>query len=195
MRTYQILVIIAVLFTLVFGGLFGWQFFAGRKLARELAEKTDRVTEAKEAKVKSQKLQAEVISMHAEMTGIEEKIPQDEMLSFGLIRRITLVAARYGFRQVEFSAPQEPAAAKTFGAGAVPKQAPKSGLEVKSVFLQMSCEGEYTKLIDFLRAVSELDRLVLVNQLTIQRLPGSIPRQSLVIEFITYTFASASEHT
>jgi|GEM_PF-2972406 Tfp pilus assembly protein PilO len=190
MKSFKQILIIAGLFFLVFGVLFFMEFRKNSNLKAELETKTARIVEAKEAKSKTEKLQSEISELHNIMVRIEEKIPQDEGIPLDLMRKISLLADNLGFKKIEYQYLAKSGGITQVKVSAGNDLVPSAGSEAKPLRIAMSFECQFTKLAVFLRNISKLERLVLLEKLTVARVPEINPRQRVSLELTTYTFVN-----
>lgn len=69
-----------------------------------------------------------------------------------------------------------------------PALSSESSLQVKPLSIKMTFECEFPRLISFLKEISELERLVSIEQIKIERSEKILPRQKVTLKLVAYTF-------
>lgn len=204
-----------LLFSILF---FIFEFRENVRLKKELAEKTQKVREIKEAKEEVDSLQKEIIGLKLEAVQIERKIPYNEDQPLKLIRKLILLGSKRDLKNLEIfpgegekeGPAQAPGSPDSGGMGMAPPsgvgEAPEStspsqagqpsqsplssttNLEVKPLAIKMTFECEFSHLVSFLREILNLERLVSVEEIKIERSEKILPYQKVTLKLVTYTF-------
>lgn len=161
------------------------------RLARELALKKSEHKEARSAGKRLKALQKQVQDLEQKEKTIGIRVPAHEKLPFILIRTLTAIAGEAGLKKPAFridetdetqaqQITQQDAPAVQGDTGALPGPKP--------IKLQMSFEATYQQALSFLEKINNLERVVKVEQIKIERKKEILPCQKVSLQLVTYTF-------
>lgn len=182
MKGFKIIIAFLMVVTLAMGVFFVLEIVKNRALKSQANEMTQKLKMVKNSQKEYNKLKNEIDQLEQGIASVNKRIPQNERIPFRLIKGLTLLANQEGLRNFDFSYNNEYVTnpAKFSDSG--------QDLAVVPIFVVMNCEGSFKRLISFLRRVVELDRVVSVTNIEVDRDEKILPRQRIKIELITYTF-------
>lgn len=199
--------IIALLFA-----CFWWQLRTHISLKQELNKKGEAFKEAKSASRRLKKLQRQIQELEEREKTINKKVPRNEKQPLGLVRALTSIAGEIGLRNAVFTIKEPKKAAHTEqeimtmaeqqeslyeGASLPPEIQPAFSEEQSAgpppagpnaLKLEMSFEGTYAQVLSFLKRVGGLERVVAVEEITMERRKEILPYQKVVLGLVAYTF-------
>ena len=112
-----------------------------------------------------------------------KRVAVNDLQPLELIKTITGLASQTGLRKINFDLKSGGLAGSDAKKPPVPKQFGPS-----AVVFQMKTEASFTQLLEFLKGLNELERIVTVEKIEISRQTEILPYQSLVMELATYSF-------
>ncbi len=186
MKNNYILIIILGICVLAMG-LFGFLWFNQNKAVADLQSQflqaEDELNNARK-KQASRTGDGETRAKEDERV-ITAAIPYNEREPFAFIKGLTQIAAAVNIKNIKFTAstPQK-AGARAAAAGA-------SGVTsegVYSISIQMSAEGEFYQLVNFLKALNMLERVVTVDSVKVERDDKILPCQRITLNLKVYTY-------
>lgn len=174
-----------------------WQFNTTVILRRTLAEKKKEIKETRTASRRLEKLAEQSQNLKQKEEASYKKIPVNEKQPLGLIKALMRLGGEIGLKEMSFSIKDvslgnqantgsETGAIPSEGAGQSGSEKPRP--KPKPVYIQMECEGTFSHLLTFLERLLNLERLVSVEQITIERKEKILPYQQISLEVVTYTY-------
>lgn len=130
---------------------------------------------------------------------INKKAPRGEKYPLELIKTFTMIGGETGLKKTVFSIKEEKNKAQdtlTTSSGYIEgsrtghaptrSEPPKTGLT--PIEFEMKFEAVYPQLLSFLQKLMQVERLVTVNQIKIERKKELLPYQQITLQLTTYTF-------
>jgi Tfp pilus assembly protein PilO len=175
-RAVHIIIIILVIAS---AGVFAWQLKTNTGLRKELDKKEKELEKSEKASRRLADLSKKSHLLSNELNLFEKKVPKGQQQPLDLIKTITDVGNRIGLRNAVFHV-------KT--ASVLEDPLPVTlGQDADSLFFEMVFEGTFSQTLDFLKAISELERLVSVEKMQIERGEDILPRQKVILNLVAYT--------
>lgn len=190
MKNFLRILIIAAIFSILFGSFFAYEFYRNASLKEELMTKTEQVAEARQVKTKTEQLQEEVKALEKDLAVIDKQIPCDEPFPFGIVKTLLGVGESLGLKNINFSFTDN--TGETFPINASFAKSggsiPADSLEAAAKHIRMDFECPFAQLVSFVSKLSKLDRLVLVENVDISRSEDIIPNQKICLDVVAYSF-------
>jgi Tfp pilus assembly protein PilO len=112
-------------------------------------------------------------------------IPYNEREPFTFIKSLTRLASQGNIKNIQFNASApEKAGARVAAAGGATSEG------VYSISIQMNAEGEFYQLVNFLKKIGALDRIVAVDSVQVVRDEKILPCQKISLKIKVYTYLS-----
>ena len=181
MKSLKIIIAIVWILFLGMAALIFFEVRRGDSLRQEVAAVTKRIDDAEKARPKLAILAKDIDDLEVDLSKINLKIPDNEKVPLELIKRLTVLANKSRLKKIEFSY------GDNASSGALQKTTAE-GLRVDTSIINLSCEAEYPRLMAFLKQVSEMDRILYVDEIKISRVKETNPRQRIAIKLLGYTF-------
>ncbi len=202
-------VIIVILGVLL---LFLWQLKMNVDLKQELSVKKQDFKDAKAASKHLKGLEAQTVVLKLKRAALYKRIPLAEEEPFSLIKAIMRLGGEVGLQNISLGLKRKTfsnQAGAVSGAGGLSEQmqdeaggvqqsysVDQSGTqvfsssteEIKEIYLDVNCEGDINQLLIFLGKLMNMERLVKVDGIKIERKKEILPYQKISLEIVTYTF-------
>ncbi len=154
-------------------------------LNKELSAKKAELREAQAASRRMEDLEKKGQELKQEENKMKKQVAVGDTQPLGLIKTITGLASKTGLRKIRFelktdsanASKDKPSLLLSAGAGPVP------------VYFQMKFDASFTQMLEFLKILNGLERIVTVERIEIERKTEIIPYQSVILDLITYSFA------
>ncbi|MBU1997977.1 MAG: hypothetical protein ABIG46_03215 [Candidatus Omnitrophota bacterium] len=213
----SVLIVTLVIVALILGlAIFSsWKYKDNANLRLVLKGKKEELkkTEATSRKVEELKKQSQELKRSEEK--IYTMVPVGQEKPFKLIKEISLLAASLGLKSLEFNLPSENGqdenkdvslGGSVNSAGSSQPQGHAPGADVslgganpnprvnlskdapKPIVIEMSCQATLDVLVNFLNKVGNLERLVNIQKMVIERDGEILPFQKISLELITYYY-------
>jgi Tfp pilus assembly protein PilO len=171
--------IIIIVFIIASAGVFAWQFKTNVALRSEFDKKEKELEKAQKANRRLESLSKKSQQLGNELNLLDKRIPKGQQQPLDLIKAITETATRIGLRKPVFNIK---------AASSLEDPSPITlGQDANSLFFEMVFEGTFSQTLDFLKAISELERLVSVEKMQIERGEHILPRQKVTLNLVAYT--------
>ena len=190
------IIIIAVILSAVSWG----QFKINAALNTELVKKKEEYKKAKSAGNRLEKLKEQIQGLADQEESLIRMAPLDEKQPFGLIRIISGLAGETDLKNIVFSIKGPKDLSADSAAEQVPsaneqQEADMSGqlpadvqAGIKPINIEINFEGTFAQSRAFLKKLLNIGRLVVVEQINIERSPEILPYQKVSLELVAYTF-------
>jgi len=162
--------------------IFLWQFRTNSTLRRDLSAKKKAVKQVQQANRRFEELKKQSGELKQEEELLDKRLPVGEKQPMGLIRQITLLAREKGLGKINFRIKS----ASALQEGTNP--AVDSGKDLIPLYFEMSFETTFPQLLEFLKELADLERVITVEKLVIIREEGILPKQKINLSLVTYTF-------
>jgi len=170
------------LFVILLVVVFLWQFRVNLLLRRNLSEKKTEVEEAQydSRRFKELKKQSDELKLKEEL--LDKRLPVGEKQPMGLIKKITLLAKARGLEKINFELKSESALEE--------KTKPAVNLEKNLIplYFEMKFETTFPRLLEFLKELTNLERIITVEKLDIKREKEILPNQKITLDLVAYVF-------
>jgi Tfp pilus assembly protein PilO len=171
--------IIITIFVVASVGAFAWQLKTNTGLRTEFDKKEKDLEKARKASRHLESLSKKSQQLGNELNLLNKRVPKGQQQPLDLIKTITEAANRIGLRNPVFNV-------KT--ASSLVDPSPVAlGQDAESLFFEMVFEGTFSQTLDFLKTLSELERLVSVEKMQIERGEDILPRQKVTLNLVAYT--------
>ncbi|MFH1771700.1 MAG: hypothetical protein ABH872_02695 [Candidatus Omnitrophota bacterium] len=218
MEGTRFLKLLIVIFFLSFFYFFLAQLKVNTNLKKELRQASQKINNAKEARQELDKLKTEIAAIEETAGRIEERIPTNEDKPLKLIREITHLGSRLGARNMEFIFENETNAQPSMdslkqnnnnslyqdgsyassgseyaesASSRFPSEAINGAQQrIRPILIKINFESQYHALVNFVKELLKTQRLVFIEYVNIERMPGAYPRQKVSMTLVTYTFVS-----
>lgn len=192
--------------------LFLWQLKMNVALRQELSMKKQDFKDAKAASKHLKALEAQAVDLKLKSAALHKRVPLAEEEPFSLIKTIMRLGGEVGLQDISLGLKKKTSGvegAAASGAGGLPGEAqgedggaqqnyppdqsatqvnPSAPGEIREVYLDVNCEGNIQQLLIFLEKLMNLERLVKVDGIKIEREKEILPYQKISLEIVTYTF-------
>lgn len=206
--------LIVILF-LVFS-LYMWVQHKNIFLKKDLKEARQLLTESEHASRHLEKLEKQSNEILKKEAFIQRKMPVNEIQPLGLMKTIILLCSElglknYSLKQIEKLAPVSQAGMyarqdvsdyqKQDTYNEMPKdvtgqedalgeqQAIVVSNGIRTIFLELNFQGTYQQLLDFLKRLNGIERIVSVEGLNIERKKELLPYQKIQLILAAYTYS------
>jgi Tfp pilus assembly protein PilO len=170
-KTRLVFGLILVILLALVAALFLMQTRIVRRLNNKLADLRSRVQQREQMQSNIDKF---IQELEEKKRFFFQKVSTDEKEPLELIKQLTLLAQEHGLKSIEF---------------AVQKRQSEEGNIYRLPFI-MNMEGEFRQLLLFLEAISNLEKLVTIDGIKIERKEEILPRQEITLRLATYTLLS-----
>jgi len=144
-------------------------------------QKKQELEEAQAASRRLEALERQSQELKQKENTLYNRIPLGEKQPFGLIKKLINLGGQIGLREMNISLKEKEESQigqASAGAPAGPK----------AVHLQMNVVGTFRQLLDFLKKIYQLERVVNVSLIEVKRSEKLLPYQKISLELIVYTF-------
>jgi hypothetical protein len=176
---------------LIFAVLFGIEFKKNRHLVKERRESLEEIGKADSSKKRLITLERELSLLHKELKFIDKKIPQDEKEPLEFLKRLSILGEAIGLRNLEFTYQKENSSPKSTETSS--SSYTVSSSNTQPIYIEATFECEYPRLIYLLEKIYKLERLVIVERVSIERNKDILPRQKVNLRLIIYTFLNQTK--
>lgn len=188
MRKQMLQVTIGIIIgsTVVLAAVFLWQLNTKIRLKADL-ERTK-----KESK-QTQKDMRRFVELRKDPSGLEEraaayarKIPLYETVPAGLMRQLLESGTAAGIKDIRFDHELNSALSDDQAKRKIDFIAAYAGPKIELEYFIMHCRASFQNLYAFLRRLYAIDRLVMLESLTVERRNDAVPEQAVSMVLITY---------
>lgn len=164
-----------------------WQLRANLILRRNFSAQKKEVKEMQQAnrRFKELKKQSDELKLKEEL--LDKRLPIGEKQPMGLIRKITLLAKARGLEKINFEL--RPQSALEEGT----KSAVNLEKNLIPLYFEIKFETTFPRLLEFLKELTNLERIITVEKLDIKREEGILPNQKITLSLVTYTFQTGDK--
>lgn len=199
----------------ILSSFYTWQFRMGITLKEDLASKKKEFRRAEAASKHLKDLERQISDIKQKEEMLFRRVPINEKEPLGLIRSLIRLGGQAGLKGITVSlkdkalpaqgvasqsrrgaaqgaegAPADEASAESITPAEAPAEdaspAPQAG--PAPIYLQMEFEGSFPQLLSFLDKLMNLERIVKVEGMRVQRKKDIIPYQKVSMDLVTYTF-------
>jgi Tfp pilus assembly protein PilO len=199
----------------ILSSFFVWQFRLNINMREDLAVKKKEFRHAEAASKHLRDLEKKINDIKQKEEMLFRRVPVNEKEPLSLIRALIRLGGKTGLRGITINlkdktllvqgealqrrrgavqpaegasdeAPAEQAAAPSEAAAQETAIAPQSG--PSPVYLQMEFEGSFPQLLSFLDKLMNLERIVKIEGMSVQRKKEILPYQKVSLDLVTYTF-------
>jgi Tfp pilus assembly protein PilO len=185
--------------------LFFYQFKKNFFLHKMLEEKKLELKNSEAASRHLEQLENQSVTLKDREAMLNRKIPVNEARPLSLVRELIGIGGKVGFRNVSFDLAGENNEMQMMESsgneglqGGMLRAKPVTSSEVqssgaggsapKAIKLEMNFEGTFSQLLIFLEKLKSLERIIMVNQISIERKEDIMPYQMISLRLVTYTF-------
>jgi Tfp pilus assembly protein PilO len=165
--------------------LFILQLQSNQKLKKELKEKNEEFSEARNASKKMEGLEKKSQELKQKEVKMKKRVVVGDTQPLGLIKVITGSAGKMGLRKISFELKQPSALVSKDGKVSPP---PPPGSGPVPVYFQMKFVSTFSQALEFIKDLSGLERIVSVDKIEISRETEALPYQSVVLDLVTYYY-------
>lgn len=174
----------ALLTTLV--SLFFWKLHSNSQLKQHLEVKKGELRELRSLGRRT----GEPEQRRREL--LNKMVPAGESQPLTLIKTLIHIGGEMGLKNAVFSikeAKKQPdlSIGQTFGAPRQPTAGPQ--LMPRPLDIEINFEAAYLQILGFLKKLADLERVVAVKDILIERKKEILPRQKVTLELAAYTFS------
>jgi len=173
---WVLLCILIILFIFIFS----WQLKTNSALRRDFTKKRKELKAVQSSGRRLEQLEKQSQELGQKKEAQELRVSAAEKEPLGLIKTITRLGSKKGFRRTSFKLRSSSVLADQSVSG------PGAGLS--PLYFAMVCEGTYPQLLEFLKELTSLERVVAVEKIEVKRGKDILPYQQITISFVTYTF-------
>lgn len=195
------LVIALGLLTTIF--FFLWQFNLKNNLRNQLEQKTEELKKAKAQGPRLKELEREYPELKQKNNELYKRIVLAEKEPLGLIKNLINIGGSIGFREITFDIKRESndqdntksidqatfIQGSSQAASATAQPSPSTTENgINPIYLAMNCQGTFSQLLVFLEKLKNLERIVNVESMSIERQEKILPYQEITLDLVTYAF-------
>jgi hypothetical protein len=155
-----------------------------QKLNKELKEKKEEFSEAQNASRKMAELEKKSQELKQKEVKMKKRVTVADSQPLGLIKAIAGSAGKMGLRKVSFEMNQS--SSLTSKDGKAPPVPPQSG--PNPVYFKMKFDSTFNQALKFIKELGEMERIVSVDKIEINRGTDNLPYQSVTLALVTYYF-------
>jgi Tfp pilus assembly protein PilO len=163
-------------------------------LKKEYIDKNQELQKAQYAQAHLKELQAQLRQKEEEAKKLNRRIPENEKAPLALMKRIISSASQFEVRNMEFSLKkaqgEQGSMAKGMGIGEI-TSSDSLETKVQPLSFKLTFECTFSNLILFLDWLSDLERLVSIENIKIEREDKILPRQKITLQLVVYTLLSS----
>ena len=179
--------------------LFIWLFRANFNLRERLNQKSAELKKAGITSRNQYQSGQDSQGLEEKKETINKRVPRGEKYPLELIKTFTRIGEETGLKKMAFSikeAKDKPLDTPTTSAGyiegsrtgpAAPTRSGPSKTGLTPIEFEMKFEAVYPQLLSFLQKLMQVERLVTVNQIEIERKKELLPYQQITLQLTTYT--------
>ena len=185
-------------------------------LKKEYIDKSHKLQKAQYAQAHLEELQKQLRQKEEEWERLNRRIPKNEEVPLELIKMIISSASQFELRNVEFSTKRKEKEAGSMAVGTQEEEGlrgmeategmmeigishkgegtitpPSTSIEVEPLPVEMTFECTFFNLILFLDWLSNMERLVSIEDIKIERKEKILPRQEITLRLVAYTLLSS----
>jgi Tfp pilus assembly protein PilO len=164
--------------------VFLWQLRANSIFRRNLSAKKKEVKETQQANRRFEELKKQSDELKLKEELLEKRLPIGEKQPMGLIKKITLLARARGLEKINFQIKSKSSLEETKSAVALAK-------DLTPLYFEMEFETTFPALLEFLKELANLERVIAVEKMDIKREKEILPNQKITLSLITYTFQTS----
>lgn len=186
--------------------LFFLQLKRNSELEKEVIQKKQEFEEARAASRRLEKLEKLELELKQEEESNRKKVPIAEKQPLSLMKNLIKAGAEIGARKITFSLKDnssgglmgmnspgsEQGLSGTAETASMAKgsnsQMSQSSSKPKPLNLAMSFIGTFPQAVAYLERIIRMDRIVVINKITIERQEKLLPYQKISLELVAYTF-------
>ena len=178
MPIWVLMCILVILFIFVFS----WQLKTNSALSRDFTKKRKELKAVQSSGRRLEQLEKQSQELGQKNEAQELRVPGAEKEPLGLIKTITRLGSKKGFRRTSFKLRSSSVLANQSVSGL--------GAGLSPLYFGMECEGTYPQLLEFLKELMSLERVVAVERIEVKRKKEILPYQQIAISFVTYIFST-----
>ena len=195
--------IILITFLILSFGLLVYEIKIFYDLKQEFNELNNRLKELQEIKKNIAKIEEQLAKERLIEESIFTRVPEGKESIFDLMRELTVYADKFGGRDINFSIEDDDerggSGRKSKGKGKSSREVFKGkkgnlksilGGDVEDHYFEMDFQAGFLDFTEFTESLLKMDRIVLIEALTVDRRDNILPRQNVTFNLITYTFSS-----
>jgi Tfp pilus assembly protein PilO len=161
------------------------QLRSHQTLRSELGSKKEELKEAQSASKKMEALEKKSQELKLKENKIKKRVLVKDIQPLGLIKTITGLSNKEGLRKISFEmksvsanvSKDSKAAPAAVVTGPIP------------VYFQMKFNSTFSQALKFLKDLNDLERIVTIEKIEIDRETSILPYQSVTLDLVTYYFA------
>lgn len=161
-------------------------FKKNRDLKHTLKEKRLELKEAKLASRKLEALEKQSQDLKRKEDSLHRKAPFNEKQPLGLVKKLISIAGEKGLRGMTIIIKEKKETASGAQEEPVQPEPVESGPAPR--YLELKFESNFSQLLGFLEQVFNLERIVKVEGISIERKKEVSAYQRVSLELVTYTF-------
>jgi Tfp pilus assembly protein PilO len=187
-------------------GSFGFLLKSNLSLQTSLKQRKEELEKTKVLFAHLKQLKNNSESLLLKEESLHRKVPKAENKPMGLIKDIFNMASQLGIMKITFDIKETGAQNSQMNAGSGadggghggPAEAGQGetaqqgnnqdGTGPKAVDINMSCQATFSQLKEFLSKLSNLERIVAVEDLQIKRNKDILPYQNITLKLVAYVF-------
>ncbi len=163
--------------------LLAWQVNLRLNLDKTIFTKSKELKISRSSQKHLEKLKSELDLLENKEKALNRMIPRGEEQPLGLIKSIVRLGNEMGVMKIDFDLMPPLALGGAAGDGSEPG----SG-GVKALYFTMNCEVTFIQFLKFLDKLTNLERIVEVRGIKIERVKDMLPYQKISLELVTYSF-------
>jgi Tfp pilus assembly protein PilO len=153
-------------------------------LNKELDTKKEELQDAQTASQRMEDLERKGQELKLKENKIKKQVAVGDTQPLGLIKTITGSASKMGLRKISFELKTDSA---NTSKGKLPLSS-SAGSGPALLYFQMKFAASFNQILEFLKELNSLERIVTVEKIEIDRKTEILPYQSVVLDLITYSY-------
>jgi Tfp pilus assembly protein PilO len=161
--------------------VFLWQLKTNSAIRKNFTKKDQELKDAQKAGRRLAELEKQSQDLKDKEKVLVERVPSAEKDPLASIKIITQLGSKKGLIKMSF---------KIKTASALAGQSPYNlGAGLSALYFVMECQATYPQLLDFLKELMNLKRVVAVEKIEVRRDEKALPYQRISINLVAFTFA------
>ncbi|MDD5729542.1 MAG: type 4a pilus biogenesis protein PilO [Candidatus Omnitrophica bacterium] len=168
-----IIIVIAVI------SILAWQIKVNADLKKSFRSIDEELNQQSVAAKHLEELESRIDDLREREAKTNKKVPVNEKEPLPVVKALINLTNETGLRATTFKMRTKAAASDSRFTAAG---------DLTPMYLQMDATGQFPHILAFLNKINNLDRLVLVEKVSIKRDKNDLPFQKLTIDLVTFTF-------
>ncbi|TBR16705.1 hypothetical protein EPO66_04120, partial [bacterium] len=158
-----------ILVVIILSSLTAWQVNIKFNLSKSISAKSEELKRSRSSQKHLEKLKSELELWEKKENALNRMIPEGEEQPLRLIKSIVRLGNEVGMKKIDFDVKSS---LVTSGAGAGNGESTDESGEggVKVLYFKMNCEGTFIQFLKFLNRLMNVERIVEVRGIKVERL-------------------------